>query len=86
MSPLGVRWIHSHVPSEYNPRPDPDHRAWDAVLSYGIEFSKECLPLFFGIGLPIRDRRDTAGKWDAPDWKSFGNEWIFAFGFKAAMF
>ena len=86
MAPLGVRWIHSYVPTEYNPMPDPDHRAWDVVLSYGMEFSRERLPLFFGIGVPIHDREDPVGKWDAPDWESIGNEWIFAFGFKAAMF
>jgi hypothetical protein len=86
MAPCGVRWIHSYVPTEYNPIPDPDHRAWDAVLSYGMEFSNERFPLFFGIGLPIHDRKDPVGKWDAPDWESIGNEWIFALGFKAAPF
>ncbi|MBN1307519.1 MAG: hypothetical protein JXA18_06355 [Chitinispirillaceae bacterium] len=86
LAPLGVRWIHSHVPTEYNPMPDPDHRAWEAVLSYGVEFSRERFPLFFGVGLPIHDRKDPVGKWDAPEWKNIGNEWIAAFGFKAAMF
>jgi hypothetical protein len=86
MAPLGVRWVPSYVPTEYNPGPDPEHRAWDAVLSYGMEFSNERFPLFFGIGLPIRDRKDPAGKWDAPDWENIGQEWIFALGFKAALF
>jgi hypothetical protein len=86
MAPLGVRWIHSYVPTEYNPLPDPDHRAWDLVFSYCLEFSRERFPLFLGTGLPIHDRKDQTGKWDAPDWKNIGNEWIFAFGFKVAMF
>jgi hypothetical protein len=85
-APLGIRWIHSHVPVQYNPMPDPDHRAWDVVLSYGMEFSKEQFPIFFGLGLPIHDRKDPLGEWDAPDWKNLGSEWIFAFGFKAVMF
>jgi hypothetical protein len=86
MAPCGVRWIHSYVPTKYDPMPDPDGRAWDAVLSYGMEFSNDKFPLFFGIGLPIHDRKDPVGKWDAPDWESFGTEWIFALGFKAAPF
>jgi hypothetical protein len=85
-APCGVKWIHSYVPTEYNPIPDPDHRAWDGVLSYGIELPNERFPLFFGIGLPIHDRKDPAGKWDAPDWENIGNEWIFALGFKAVLF
>jgi hypothetical protein len=96
VAPLGVRWIHSYNPTLYDPRPDPDNRAWDAVLSYGIEFSRESFPLFMGIGLPIHDRRGVAGadpydpapfgEWSAPDWENIGQEWIFALGFKAAMF
>jgi len=86
MAPCGVRWIPGYIPTLYNPIADPDHRAWDAVLSYGIEFSKERFPLFLGIGMPIHDRKDAVGKWDAPDWGDIGNEWIFAFGFKATMF
>ena len=85
-APLGVRWIRSYIPTVYKPIPDPDHRSWDVVLSYGIEFADKRFPLFFGIGLPIHDRRDPIGKWDAPDWESFGQEWIFASGFKTAFF
>jgi hypothetical protein len=95
-APLGVRWIHSYVPTLYDPRPDPDNRAWDAVLSYAIEFSRESFPLFMGIGLPIHDTRgvvgqdqydpSTFGAWSAPDWEAIGNEWIVALGFKAAVF
>ena len=85
-APLGVRWTHSYRPTEYAPIPDPDNRPWDAVLSYGAEFSRDNLPIFLGIGLPIRARRDTRGNWDAPDWNDLGNEWLVALGFKAAFF
>lgn len=95
-APLGVRWIHASDPRLYDPRPDPDNRAWDAVLSYGIEFSRESFPLFMGVGLPIRDKRgnpgkdlydpSSYGKWSVPDWENIGNEWIIALGFKVAMF
>jgi hypothetical protein len=95
-APFGVRWIPSYNPTLYDPRPDPDNRAWDAVISYAIEFSRESFPLFMGIGLPIHDKRGTPGdnvydpspfgEWSAPDWENIGQEWIFALGFKAAMF
>lgn len=95
-APLGVRWIHAADPRIYDPRPDPDNHAWDAVLSYGIEFSRESFPLFLGLGLPIHDKRgiqgkdlydpSSYGKWSAPDWEGIGNEWIVAMGFKVAMF
>lgn len=85
-SPLGIRWVHSYVPTEYNPLPDPDHRAWDLVISYGVEFSNNHLPLFLGVGLPIHDRKDPHGIWNAPDWENIGQEWIFAFGVKTALF
>jgi hypothetical protein len=94
--PMGVRWIPSYDPTRYDPRPDPDNRAWDAVLSYAIEFSRESFPLYIGIGLPIHDKRGIArqnsydptpfGEWSAPDWDNIGNEWLIAIGFKAAMF
>ncbi|MBN2037609.1 MAG: hypothetical protein JW768_12780 [Chitinispirillaceae bacterium] len=94
--PLGVRWTHYYDPLKYDPRPDPTHRAWDAVLAYAIEFSRDAFPLYLGIGLPVHDRRGTPGediydpapfaKWNAPDWENIGNEWIIAIGFKAAMF
>ncbi|MBN1130365.1 MAG: hypothetical protein JXA71_15340 [Chitinispirillaceae bacterium] len=95
-APLGVRWIHSYDPTRYDPRPDPDNRAWDAVLSYAIEFSRESFPLYMGIGLPIHDKRGVAGddpydpapfgQWSVPDWDNIGNEWLVAVGFKVAMF
>ena len=85
-APFGVRWTHWYQPNVYNPIPDPDNRSWDLVLSYGMEFSRDNLPLFLGIGLPIHDRSDTKGRWDAPDWRNIGNEWLISLGLKAAMF
>jgi hypothetical protein len=95
-APLGVRWIHSYVPTHYDPYPDPDNRAWDVVLGYGLEFRRDRLPLFLGIGLPIHSRKGTPtndrydpkpfAQWNAPDWGALGEEWIFAFGFRAGMF
>ncbi|MBN1757138.1 MAG: hypothetical protein JW863_02405 [Chitinispirillaceae bacterium] len=84
--PFGVRWIHSPNPTSYYPVPDPDHRSWDVVLSYGMEFSRLRFPLFLGVGLPLHDRSDPFGRWDGPDWKEFGQEWLFAFGLKAVIF
>jgi hypothetical protein len=95
-APLGVRWIPSYNPSYYDPIPDPDNRAWDAVLAYGIEFSRETFPIFLAFGLPIHDARGKTGsdkydpapykKWNGPAWNELGQEWIFALGFRAILF
>lgn len=93
-APLGVAWIHSYKTDIYNPIPDPDHKAWRASLSYGLEFSREKFPVYIAIAKPISDKSpgDTKGdpnpmkKWNAPDWESFKNEWIIAVGIKSTMF
>ncbi len=95
-APLGVRWMPSYNPSYYDPVPDPDNRAWEAVLAYGIEFSGERFPLFLAFGLPIHDAPGTPGKdrydakpfakWNGPAWSEFGQEWIMALGFKTILF
>jgi hypothetical protein len=95
-APLGVAWIHSESSSKYDPRPDPDHQAWMALLSYGLEFSKPKYPLFFAVALPIHDKSAGAQeneydptpmrKWNAPDWGDILKQWTFAFGFKASLF
>lgn len=84
-APLGVRWIHSYDPKLYNPQPDPDNRAWDLGLGYGLELTRDMLPLFFGVGLPVHAKRDASGDWRGPDWRNVGQEWIFALGFKAIL-
>ena len=95
-APLGVAWIHSENSSLYDPRPDPDHKTWQVLLSYGLEFSKDKYPIFIGIGLPIQDRsqaneldeHDTTPmkKWNQPDWSDMFQQWIFAIGVKSTMF
>jgi hypothetical protein len=93
--PMGVRWIHSYNPVVYDPHPDPDHRAWDALLAYGIEINKFSIPFFFGIGLPIHDRTNglittydetPLRKWDAPDWVESTREMIITCGVTTSIF
>lgn len=86
LAPMGVRWIHSYDPAIYDPRPDPDNRPWDLVLGYGLEFSRDNLPVFAGVGLPLHARRNVSGRWNAPDWEQLGQEWIVGLGFKAALY
>ncbi len=92
-APLGVAWIPSYRTTEYNPIPDPDHEAWRASFTYGLEFSRQKYPLFLAVSLPIHDRPGIDGseesitdQWNAPDWEAFLNEWTLAFGFKSTMF
>ena len=95
-APLGVAWINSEKPGLYDPKPDPDHAAWNAAFIYGIEFTKPKFPLFMAVSLPIHDRTNSPGtdiydpkpmgKWDWPDWNDFLNRWTFALGFKTTMF
>lgn len=84
--PLGVRWMHSYDPTLYDPKPDPFNRPWDFVLGYGAEFSRDNLPLFAAVGLPIHAKPNTTGKWECPDWQMVGQEWIVALGLKVAVF
>ncbi len=85
-APMGVRWIHSPDPALYDPMPDPDNRAWDLALGYGLESSSETMPLFFGVGMPVHAKRSVAGDWTSPDWGNVGQEWILALGFKALLY
>lgn len=94
--PLGVTWIHSEKHTTYDPRPDPDHKAWEAALVYGLEFSRQDFPVFIGVAVPIHDK--TAGAvedeynsdpmkvWNEPDWQDLFQQWIVAVGFKASLF
>jgi hypothetical protein len=85
-APLGVAWKHSPFSNVYDPAPDPDHKAWSGALIYGVEFSREKLPLFLSVSLPLHDKADPYGRWNAPDWSDFLNQWTFAFGFKTTFF
>ncbi len=96
-APLAVAWIPSEKTSEYNPRPDPDHKTWNAAFVYGLEFSAAKYPIFLGISLPIHDTPNAADpdneydptpmkKWDAPEMADFLQQWTIALGFKSTMF
>jgi hypothetical protein len=98
-APLGVRWMpyYDNTSGLYDPRPDPDNRAWDLIVAYGVEFSSDRVPVFLGLGLPIHDRVQTPPNgevfnqkyywtWNGPDWRNFGREYLFALGIKMAMF
>ncbi len=94
--PLGVAWIHSEKAGLYDPKPDPDHKAWSAAIVYGIESTNRKYPLYFAISKPIHDKTSQnisdpydsspMKKWDGPDWKDFLNQWTIAAGVKVSLF
>ena len=95
--PLGVAWINSEKVGTYDPRPDPDHRAWSVAFAYGIELSNADFPVFLAVSLPLHDKSNAADpddeydespmrKWDAPDWSDFGQQWTIAVGIKGSFF
>ena len=94
-APTGVAWINSEEVGLYDPRPDPDHKAWSAALIYGLEFSRAKFPVFLAVSLPIHDRTAAGDnpydespmkKWDAPDWGDFLQQWTLALGIKTTLF
>lgn len=85
-APIGVAWIAREKTNIYDPFPDPSHKAWSAAFAYGLEFSHANFPTFFGVSVPIHDKSDDKGKWDAPDWSDFLEQWTFALGMKATLF
>lgn len=93
--PLGVAWISSEKTGVYDPRPDPDHKAWSAAFAYGIEFSDADFPIFLALSIPIHDKANAANpdneydekpmrEWNAPDWSDFGQQWTIAVGVKGS--
>ena len=96
-APLGVAWISSEKTGVYDPRPDPDHKAWSGAFVYGIEFSDASFPVFLALSLPLHDKANAADpadeydespmkKWDAPDWDDFLQQWTIAVGIKGCFF
>lgn len=93
-APLGVAWIPSEKVGVYDPRPDPDHKAWSAALVYGLEFSKSDYPIFVAFSLPLHDKTESNSKdeydespmrkWNLPDFDAFLEEWTLAIGIKAS--
>ena len=94
--PLGVAWIASEQTDTYDPRPDPDHKAWSAAFVYGLEFSRTNYPIFLAFSLPIHDKSDSNDDdeyddspmrcWNAPDMSAFFKEWTLAIGIKGTFF
>lgn len=85
-APFGVAWIPAFSASNYDPKPDPDHKAWTATLNYGLEFSKPKFPIFVAVSLPINDKADPEGKWNSPDWSDFAQSWTASIGMKSTLF
>ena len=94
-APLGVAWISSEKVGEYDPRPDPDHKAWSMAFVYGLEFSNTDYPFFFAFSVPLHDKANAADPddeydespmetWNLPDMDDFLQQWTIAFGVKAA--
>jgi hypothetical protein len=85
-APFGAAWIPAPSVGEYAPQPDPDHKAWNGALVYGLEFSRSKYPVFCAVSLPVHDRSDPYNRIDPPDWDDFLNQWIFAVGIRSTMF
>jgi len=92
--PLGVAWIRSEQVGIYDPRPDPDHKAWSAAFVYGAEFSRDDFPIFMAFSIPLHDKSNAPNsneydetpmqQWDGPDWKDALQQWVVALGFKTS--
>ena len=85
-APFGTAWIPEPAAGVYAPKPDPDHKAWNAAFIYGLEFSRPKFPVFLAVSLPLHDRADPLNRIDPPDWDDFLNQWIFTVGIKSTMF
>lgn len=93
-APLGVAWIRSEKTGIYDPRPDPDHKAWSAALVYGAEFIRNDYPIFLAFSLPITDSPNAPNadeydpspmaQWNGPDWSNVLQQWVVALGFKTS--
>ena len=84
--PLGTQWIHHHDPTLYDPIPDPDHRAWNMIVAYGIEYSRFRFPIFVGVGVPLHDKRGIDNRWDGIDTRSLFREWVVTTGLTVGLF
>jgi hypothetical protein len=67
---------------------DPDFQRWNAAIVYGLELSREKLPVFLAVSIPIhaKTNEEDPTKWSGPDWKDLGQQWTFAVGLKASLF
>lgn len=96
-APIGVAWINSEKVGTYDPRPDPDNKAWSVAFAYGIEFSNTDFPIFLALSIPLHDKANAADPndeydespmrtWNAPDWSDFLEQWTIAVGVKGSFF
>lgn len=90
--PLGVAWIPDFSASTYNPKPDPDFKAWTITLHYGLEFSRPEYPFYLSVNKLISSRPSTAkdekslAEWNAPGIPELLNTWTLAVGMKTSWF
>jgi hypothetical protein len=95
--PLAVAWVPDYSASTYDPKPDPNFKAWTITLHYGLEFSNEHYPFYIAVNKTICDKSTpnsnnaydtkTLAKWDWPEWKDvLNNNWTLAVGIKSTMF
>lgn len=83
---LGRGWVYSTDVNIFAPFPDPNHKMWNSAFIYELELTRDRLPFFFAVSLPLHDKPDTLGRIDSPDWKDFLNYWIFAVGIRTTLF
>jgi hypothetical protein len=95
--PFAVAWVPDYSASTYDPKPDPNFKAWTLTLHYGLEFSNEHYPFYIAVNKTICDKSTpnannaydtkTLAKWDWPEWKDvLNNNWTLAVGIKSTMF
>jgi hypothetical protein len=99
-APLGVAWIPDFNTQSYNPKPDPDHQAWNLTLCYGLEFKVFEFPLFVAAYVPIHDKTASAtnaqlddpystepmATWNGPDLHDVLHRWSAFIGVKSTLF
>jgi hypothetical protein len=83
---LSRGWVYSPDVNIYAPFPDPNHKMWNSAFVYELELTKEKLPFFLAVSLPLHDKPDTLGSIDGPEWRDFLNYWIFAVGIRTTLF
>jgi hypothetical protein len=98
--PLGVAWIPNFDCKTYDPKPDPDHFAWNLTLCYGLEVSNRNFPVFLALYIPIHDKSASASnttiideydtkpmaKWNMPDFNDILHRWSIFAGIKMSLF
>jgi len=90
--PLGVAWIPEFSSSVYNPKPDPDFKAWNLTLHYGLEFSRPEYPIYLSFNKLISSKpsaikdEEHLARWNLPGKSDLLSSWTFALGIKTSWF